>query len=65
MEKGFAYSLTCKIVDGKFFDNMISNIMWSLVEFKGMTKTTMAHKLMCFGAYGVTIFQGVKMGVII
>ncbi len=38
-------------------------IVQSLVGFEGITKIDMVNKLMCFGANGSTIFQGVKMSV--
>ncbi len=37
--------------------------MQNLVEFGGMNKTKVANKLVCFGVYGMTTFQGVKFGV--
>ncbi len=39
--------------------------MQSLVDFGGMNKTKMTNKLVCFGVYGMTTFQGVKFGVLI
>jgi hypothetical protein len=50
-------------MDGAIFDNLTSIIVQSLVGFEGMTKIDMVNKLMCFGANGSTIFQGVKMSV--
>jgi hypothetical protein len=50
-------------MDEATFHNLTSIIVQSLVGFKGMTKIDMVNKLMCFGANGSTIFQGVKMSV--
>jgi hypothetical protein len=50
-------------MDGTIVDNLTSIIVQSLVGFESMTKLDMVNKLMCFGANGSTIFQGVKMNV--
>ncbi len=52
------------MVDGATFDNLTSFVVNNLMEFVGLNETNLANKLVCFGANGVTILQGVKNGVI-
>lgn len=54
-----------KIVDGGTSNNFINVIIRSLVVFYGMSKIYLSIKVVCFGADGVTIFQGLKIGVIV
>jgi hypothetical protein len=54
-----------RIVDGGMFNNLIIMIMHFLVIFGGMSKTNIANKVVCFGANGIIIFQGLKVGVIV
>jgi len=53
------------IVDGGTSNNLINVIICSLVVFCGMFKIDVYNKLVCFGADGVTVFQGLKNGVIV
>jgi hypothetical protein len=50
------------VVDGTTFDNLTltSFIVKTLMEFGGLNEANLANKLVCFGADGVIIFQGVK-----
>jgi hypothetical protein len=52
------------VVDGTTSDNLTSFIVKSLMEFGGLSETNLANKLFSFGVDRVTIFQGVKNGVI-
>jgi hypothetical protein len=49
-----------RIVNGGTFDNLTSIIIHSFVVFGDNT-----NKVVCFRANGVTIFQGLKTGVIV
>jgi hypothetical protein len=53
-----------RVVDGAIFNNLTSVIMKSLMEFGGLSEIDLVNKLVYFGANGITIFQGVKNGVI-
>jgi len=50
-------------LDGVTSTNLTKLIMWNLVEFGGMIETNVANKLVCFGADGVTNFEGLRYGV--
>jgi hypothetical protein len=54
-----------KIVDGGMFNNLTIVIIHFLVIFGGMSKTNIVNKVVCFGANGVIVFQGLKISVII
>ncbi len=52
-----------RTIDGSTFDNLITMIIHYLVILGGMSKIDIINKMVCFGADGVTIFQGLKIGV--
>ncbi len=52
------------VVDEVAFNNSTSLIVKILMEFGGLNEKDLANKLVCFGANGVIVFQGVKNGVI-
>jgi hypothetical protein len=51
-------------VNGTFVDNLTKLIMDALLQYGGLLELNLGLKLMCFGANGVTIFQGFKLDVI-
>jgi len=52
-----------RIVNGGTFDNFTFIIIHSLGIFGGMSKIDIINKVVCFGADGVIVFQGLKIGV--
>jgi hypothetical protein len=54
-----------RIINGGTFDNLAFTTIRSHVIFGGMSETYIINKVVCFGADGVIIFQGLKIGVII
>jgi hypothetical protein len=53
-----------RVVDGAASNNFIVMIICSLIVFGGLLNMDIANKV-CFRANGVTIFQGLKIGVTI
>ncbi len=49
-----------RIVNGGTYDNLTSMVIRSLAIFGDIS-----NKVVCFGVDGVTIFQGLKIGVIV
>jgi hypothetical protein len=45
------------------FNKLIENIVTSLTKNKGTKDANLAHKLIYFGVYIITIFHGAKIGV--
>ncbi len=54
-----------RIVNGGTSNNLTFIIIHSLVVFGAMSETDITNKVVYFGANGVIIFQGLKIGVIV
>lgn len=54
-----------RVVDGTTSNNFIAMIIQSLIVFDGLLKMDIANKVVNFKADSVTVFQGLKIGVII
>jgi hypothetical protein len=52
------------VVDGVRVDYLTIVIMEALQKAKGLSLESIAQKFICFGADGVSIFQGTKIGVL-
>jgi len=52
------------VVDGTTFDNLTALIGKNLMEFRGLSETNLANKLVCSRVDGVIVFQGVKSVII-
>ncbi len=52
-----------QVLKGSSADNFTKVIVDSLLTYGGLSKSNLASKLVCFGANGVTTFQGSKTGV--
>jgi hypothetical protein len=52
-----------RVIEGSRNDNLIKVIMEALMIGGGVPRDQIAQKLICFGANGVDVFQGVKSGV--
>jgi hypothetical protein len=52
-----------RVLDGATSTNLTKFIMQNLVEFGSMIEIDLANKLVCFGADGMIVFQGLKNGV--
>jgi hypothetical protein len=50
-------------MDEATFDNLTHLILEILIMFEGLNETKVANKLVCFGANGVIVFQGLKPNV--
>jgi hypothetical protein len=51
------------VVVGSGADNLTQVLMQALMNQGGLTKDMIGKKLMIFGANGVYVFQGVRLGV--
>jgi len=51
------------VFEGLGSDNLTEVIMEALTIGGGLPRNQIAQKLICFGAYGVNVFQGTKNGV--
>ncbi len=54
-----------RVVDKGTSNNLIVVIVRSLIDLGGLLVVDVANKVVCFGANSVTIFQGLKIGVIV
>jgi hypothetical protein len=52
-----------RVVDGVGANNLTIVIMEALQKGRGLSYVSITHKLLCFGADGVIIFQGTKIDV--
>lgn len=52
-------------MDGTTFGNFILVIVYSFIVFGGLLNVDIVNKVDCFGINGVTMFQGLKIGVTI
>jgi hypothetical protein len=52
-----------KVVDGAKVNNLIVVIIEALQNGGGLSSIVVVEKLFCFGANGVSTFQGIKNGV--
>jgi hypothetical protein len=52
-----------RVIKGSRGDNLTKVIMEALMICGGVPKNQIAQKLICFGANGVDVFQGIKSGV--
>jgi hypothetical protein len=53
-----------RVVVGTGVDNLTVVIMEALQKAKSLSLKSVAQKLLCFGADGISTFQGTKIGVI-
>jgi hypothetical protein len=53
-----------KVVDGSSFNNLIKVNMNALLINGELSKDQLFGKLLCFGANGVLVFHGAKIGII-
>jgi hypothetical protein len=54
-----------RVVDGTTCGNLIVVIIYSLIVFGGLLNVDIVNQVDCFGINGVTMFQGLKIGVTI
>ncbi len=54
-----------RVVDKSTSNNLTGVIVRSLTNLGGLFMVDVANKVVCFGANNVTIFQGLKIGVIV
>ncbi len=54
-----------RVVDGTTFGNLIVVIVYSLIVLGGLLNVDIVNKVDCYGTNGVTMFQGLKIGVAI
>jgi hypothetical protein len=52
-----------QLVNGGTIDNFTKVIMDNVLQYGGLLKSDLASKLINFGAYGISVFQGAKNGV--
>jgi hypothetical protein len=55
-------NLQC-VIDGATSDNLTYLIVENLLKLGRFNETKMANKLVCFGADGMTIVQGLKFNI--
>jgi hypothetical protein len=48
-------------MDGSTSNNFIITSVYFLIDLGGLSMVDVANKVVCFGANGVTILQGLKM----
>ncbi len=53
-----------KVVDESTFNNLTATIVCFLIDLGGLSVVDVVNIVVCFGANGVTIFQGLKTCVI-
>jgi hypothetical protein len=53
------------MVDGATFDNLKHILVDAMVFFGDLNQDNIASKLITFGIDGVSVFQGVRIGVIV
>jgi hypothetical protein len=52
-----------QLINGGTIDSFTNVIVGNVLQYGGLLESNLASKLINFGAYGVSIFQGAKSGV--